>query len=66
MRKVAQFEKVSYEQFKKDWINTFDNYNFSEDGIKKIYNDIKLPKRATTGSAGYDFIFLLELKFILI
>ena len=53
MRKVAQFEKVSYEQFKKDWINTFDN--FSEDDIKKIYNDIKLPKRATTGSAGYDF-----------
>lgn len=53
MRKVAQFEKVSYEQFKKDWINTFDS--FSEDDIKKIYNDIKLPKRATTGSAGYDF-----------
>ena len=25
------------------------------DGIEKIYEDIKLPKRATAGSAGYDF-----------
>ena len=50
---VAKFEKVSYEQFKKDMIKTtgFDD----EDLIKEIYNDIKLPKRATQFSAGYDF-----------
>lgn len=54
MKKVAQFEKVSFEQFKKDWIDTF-NTNMAEEEIKKIYDNIKLPKRATIGSAGYDF-----------
>ncbi|MBD5081857.1 MAG: deoxyuridine 5'-triphosphate nucleotidohydrolase [Ruminococcaceae bacterium] len=53
MNKIAQFEKVSYEQFRKDWIDCFPQYNESK--IKEIYNAIKLPKRATSGSAGYDF-----------
>ena len=50
---VAKFEKVSYEQFKKDIIKHigFDD----EELIKTIYDDIKLPKRATQFSAGYDF-----------
>lgn len=50
---VAKFEKVSYEQFKKDMINVtgFDD----EELIKCCYDDIKLPKRSTQGSAGYDF-----------
>ena len=51
MQRVAQFEKVSFEQFKKDWADTF----YTTDGIEEMYNDIKLPKRATSGSAGYDF-----------
>lgn len=55
MKKVAQFEKVSFEQFKKDWIDTFEEINPSEEEIKIIYDDIEIPKRATTGSAGYDF-----------
>ena len=50
--KVAKFEKVSYDQFKKSML---DDFNFSEEEIKNIYDSIKLPKRATTGSAGYDF-----------
>ncbi|NLP35338.1 MAG: deoxyuridine 5'-triphosphate nucleotidohydrolase [Clostridiales bacterium] len=61
MQKVAQFEKVSFEQFQKDWLDTF--YDDIEtckrdnliDEITKIYEKIKLPKRATKGSAGYDF-----------
>ena len=62
MNAVAKFEKVSFEQFKKDWLKTF--YNVNEDSIgvdeiekriKNIYDNIKLPKRSTTGSAGYDF-----------
>lgn len=53
MKGVAKFEKVSFEQYKKDFKDTFDNY--SDEQIKQIYNDIKLPKRATKGSAGYDF-----------
>lgn len=57
----AKFEKVSYEQFKKDWLDTFkQKYSeFDEDIldtiIRNIYDSIKLPKRATTGSMGYDF-----------
>ena len=42
MRKLAKFEKVSYEIFK-------------ENGTLETYNGIKLPKRATAKSAGYDF-----------
>ena len=43
------FEKISFEEFKK----AFDNKSVEE--IQKIYDEIKLPKRATIGSAGYDF-----------
>ena len=45
---IARFEKVSESQFKndlKELIGIDDNF----------YNDIILPKRATKGSAGYDF-----------
>ena len=53
MKTVAKFEKVSYEQFKKDWMDSFSSY--PEEEIQKLYDRIKLPKRATRGSAGYDF-----------
>lgn len=52
-KRIAQFEKVSLAQFEKDWIDTFGNKG--KDIITEIYNNIKLPKRATKGSAGYDF-----------
>lgn len=52
MNKIAKFEKVSFEQFEKDWIKNFPQM---ADRVKEIYDNIKLPKRATTGSAGYDF-----------
>lgn len=51
MQRIAQFEKVSFEQFKSDWEDTF----YLTDNIEEIYDEIKLPKRATLGSAGYDF-----------
>lgn len=53
MQKIAKFEKVSFEQFKKDWQNEYPQT--PEDTIRKIYEEIKLPRRATKGSAGYDF-----------
>lgn len=53
MKRIAKFEKVSYKQFKKDWVDTFPIAD--EEVIRKVYEDIKLPKRATAGSAGYDF-----------
>lgn len=48
---IAQFEKVSKEQFMEDCEKEF--------GIPGdiVYDEIiKLPTRATTGSAGYDFV----------
>lgn len=46
---IAKFEKVSQKQFYKDIACS----SISETML--FYNDIKLPKRATKGSAGYDF-----------
>lgn len=70
-QKMAEFSKVSYQQFEKDWLETYfndprdyidpvtkevkseiDNY------VRNIYSKIELPKRATSGSAGYDFKIL--------
>ena len=53
MKRIAKFEKVSFEQFKKDYIDSFGE--IEENSLKTIYENIKLPKRATKGSAGYDF-----------
>ena len=53
MYRIAKFEKVSFEQFKKDCIDACPQ--LAKDDIKEIYDAIKLPKRATAGSAGYDF-----------
>ena len=50
---MIKFEKVSFNQFKKDWEKIFGK--MQETHLQEIYNDIKLPKRATDGSAGYDF-----------
>lgn len=52
MQRIAKFSKVSWEQFKKDWIDTFGDV--TEEKIKEIYDNIKLPKRATSMSAGHD------------
>lgn len=49
---TAKFSKVSYQQFEEAMLDDFD---FSKEEIKTIYENLKLPKRATKGSAGYDF-----------
>lgn len=54
MKRIAKFEKVSFEQYKKDFQKIFgDVYN--EENLKEIYDAIELPTRSTSGSAGYDF-----------
>lgn len=59
MRNVAKFEKVTYAQFFNSFIDTFQITHSDDEKIKSeienIYKDLILPKRATTGSAGYDF-----------
>ena len=52
MVRVAKFEKVSKERFVADFIDTFPEYN--EEEALKVYEEIKLPSRATSKSAGYD------------
>lgn len=58
MEKIAAFEKVSLEQFRQDWMKNFPDTKDAE----SVYNAIKMPKRATTGSAGYDFFAPADIK----
>ena len=52
-KRIAQFEKVSFGQFKEGFFDTFGQTE--EEKLQDIYEEIRLPKRATAGSAGYDF-----------
>lgn len=52
MYRIAEFEKVSKHEFVKAWCAEF---GADEKTAEDIYNNIKLPVRATAGSAGYDF-----------
>jgi len=47
MKRIAQFLAVSREQFEKDWTAALPNTQPPQ--------EIRLPRRATSGSAGYDF-----------
>lgn len=51
LMKVAEFEKVSFDQFVQDWEEKFHKYP-----EESIYGSLKYPARATKGSAGHDFI----------
>ena len=54
MNKVGEFEKVSYEQFYAAMSELIDT-EYKDEFIQLAYNALELPKRATSGSAGYDF-----------
>ena len=53
MKRVAQFFKVSTELFIEAIKEEFPQY--TEEDIRDMYESLMLPKRATKGSAGYDF-----------
>lgn len=55
----VKFEKVSFKQFKKDVLDC--GFKFDDNELRGYYNAIRLPRRATTGSAGYDFYAPLDL-----
>ncbi|MCM1324686.1 MAG: hypothetical protein NC218_11240 [Acetobacter sp.] len=59
MQRIAEFEKVSFKEFQTAWKN---NFLSSDDEIKALYESIKLPCRATTGSAGYDFFTPIDVN----
>ena len=51
------FEKVSFDQFVKDMCDK-NGYPDNEEvrvALQELYDRIKLPRRGTSGSAGYDF-----------
>ena len=50
MNRVASFRFVSYEQFKKDFLEALPELD-----PDSAYRITRLPRRATKGSAGYDF-----------
>ena len=51
--RVGKFSKVGYEQFAEAMRANDPLVN--EEKIRALYDGIKLPRRSTTGSAGYDF-----------
>lgn len=57
---IAKFEKISYEQYKKDCkeLGWFPNEVY----IRKAYDNIRLPQRATSCSAGYDFFTPVDIQ----
>lgn len=50
---IARFEKVSKQQFIKD---------LNKENASEIFEQISLPKRATKGSAGYDFACPIDIE----
>lgn len=58
MRRIAKFHKVSFEQFQ----SAYEGVEI--DLVEKIYENIKLPRRATAGSAGYDFYAPEDIKIL--
>ncbi len=52
MKRIAKFERVSFGEYKKVLTECFPEW---EAQAEQRYENIRLPKRATVGSAGYDF-----------
>lgn len=51
---MNKFEKISKEQFFRDFADDLRDEGLDARDGMALYNMIKLPQRATTGSAGYD------------
>lgn len=59
MNRVGEFEKVSFEQYyeaiKDEFYKGQEMTPALQENIKKSWEALQLPSRATSGSAGYDF-----------
>lgn len=64
LERIAKFEKVSFEQFKNDLMDTFESYRDYKmlGDVDEIYDNIKLPTRSTSHSAGYDISIPYDVK----
>ena len=63
MERIARFEKVSRERFLRDFADVFGT-RFSEEETAALYAELRLPSRATAGSAGYDFFAPADLSLV--
>lgn len=57
MQRIAEFAKVSKKQFLEQTVRT----DADRTAAEAAYDSLKLPKRATAGSAGYDFYLPFDL-----
>lgn len=59
-QRMAKFGKVDFDIFFHDWLDAFPALNdpmkedYVKEHVREIYDNIKMPKRATYMSAGYD------------
>lgn len=58
MERIAEFEKVSFENFREAMLDAFPEAA----DIERVYDEIRLPRRATSGSAGYDFFLTADIE----
>ena len=59
IRKIATFEKISFDVFSEDMKKNVPSPTGSDwtiDELTAIYNSIKMPERKTSGAAGYDIL----------
>ena len=57
--RVGKFEKVSLKQFRDDFVSCVGG---TASAAEKLFGNVKLPVRATAGSAGYDIICPFDLR----
>ena len=67
---MIKFEKIPFEDYYNYYLDQQEKdakqgncYDIDRDEIYKEWEDIKLPKRSTSGSAGYDFYTPVDLGF---
>ena len=63
MKRIARFEKVSFAEFEKCYEDVIREREAGQEIPKDagaVYDAIVLPRRATAGSAGYDFFATLD------
>lgn len=61
---IAMFQKVSFEEYKKARKKMFTvEGEYSDEELFEEWKNIKLPQRATKGSAGYDFSIPMTVEF---
>lgn len=68
MQKIAKFEKVSFPQFyeamKAEFGDAYPDGDTFFQAVNHQYEALKLPGRATSGSAGYDFFSPVTIRLV--